>query len=90
MSLIREGAAFFPGYFSRKGQEDLVETLRDLVREAPFYTPVMPRSGRPLSVRMTNCGPLGWVCDRAGYRYQPTHPETGKPWPAMPQTLLDL
>ena len=45
---------------------------------APFYTPSMPRSGKPMSVRMTNFGPLGWVTDRQGYRYQPSHPETGK------------
>src|SRR5690606_29520175 len=42
-------------------------------------------------VRMTNCGPLGWVSDRdGGYRYQPLHPVTGAPWPPMPQMLLDL
>ena len=58
--------------------------------EGPFYTPLMPRSGRPFSVRMTNLGPLGWVSDRAGYRYQATHPETGAPWPAMPAALLEL
>ena len=38
---------------------------------------------------MSNCGPLGWVSDEAGYRYQPTHPETGRPWPAMPLKLLE-
>jgi alkylated DNA repair protein (DNA oxidative demethylase) len=44
-----------------------------------------------MSVRMTNCGPLGWVTDKErGYRYQATHPVTGKPWPAMPRMLLDL
>ena len=44
-----------------------------------------------MSVRMTNCGPLGWVTDKeGGYRYQATHPRTGKPWPPMPQALLDL
>ena len=44
-----------------------------------------------MSVRMTNCGPLGWVTDQVrGYRYQPTHPEAGKPWPPIPQMLLDL
>ena len=44
-----------------------------------------------MSVRMTNCGPLGWVTDtERGYRYQATHPETGKPWPPIPQMLLDL
>jgi alkylated DNA repair protein (DNA oxidative demethylase) len=39
---------------------------------------------------MTNLGPLGWVSDKAGYRYQPAHPETGKPWPTMPQVVLEL
>ena len=48
----------------------------------------MPRTGKPFSVRMSNCGPLGWVSDESGYRYQPTHPETGRPWPAMPPRLL--
>jgi alkylated DNA repair protein (DNA oxidative demethylase) len=48
----------------------------------------MPKSGQPFSVRMTNCGPLGWVSDPAGYRYQPNHPETGAPWPAMPAAVL--
>ncbi|GJD50088.1 hypothetical protein OPKNFCMD_2824 [Methylobacterium crusticola] len=58
-----------------------------MLREAPPFTPRMPRTGAPLSVRMTNCGPLGWVADRAGYRYQASHPETGRPWPAMPALL---
>jgi len=40
---------------------------------------------------MTNCGPLGWVTDKErGYRYQPTHPVMGRPWPPMPQMLIDL
>jgi alkylated DNA repair protein (DNA oxidative demethylase) len=44
-----------------------------------------------MSVRMTNCGPLGWVTDKArGYRYEACHPVTGKPWPAMPAMLLSL
>jgi alkylated DNA repair protein (DNA oxidative demethylase) len=49
----------------------------------------MPRTGKPFSVRMTNCGELGWVSDETGYRYQPTHPDTGAPWPPMPGVLLD-
>jgi alkylated DNA repair protein (DNA oxidative demethylase) len=49
----------------------------------------MPRTGKALSVRMTNCGPLGWVSDQErGYRYQATHPETGAPWPAFPPEIL--
>jgi alkylated DNA repair protein (DNA oxidative demethylase) len=79
-----------PGRLDRDAQEILLSVIRHIVREAPLFTPVMPRSGKPFSVRMTNCGPLGWVSDKDGYRYQSTHPETGAPWPAMPAMLLDL
>jgi alkylated DNA repair protein (DNA oxidative demethylase) len=48
----------------------------------------MPRSGHPFSVEMTNCGPLGWVSDAQGYRYQVWHPQTGRPWPAIPDRVL--
>ena len=53
-------------------------------RAAPLFTPRMPRTGKPFSVRMTNSGPLGWVSDVEGYRYQPNHPETGRRWPPLP------
>ncbi len=49
----------------------------------------MPRSGAPLSVRMSNCGQLGWIADRDGYRYTPIHPATRRPWPAMPLLVFD-
>ena len=49
----------------------------------------MPKSGTPFSVRMTNCGPLGWVSDERGYRYQPHHPVTGALWPPMPPIVLE-
>jgi alkylated DNA repair protein (DNA oxidative demethylase) len=80
---------YLPGYFSRPAQEDLVAALREALAKAPFYTPVMPRSGRPFTVRMSNLGQLGWVSNREGYRYQPTHPETGEPWPAIPPVVMD-
>ena len=57
-----------------------------MLAEAPPFVPTMPRSGKPFSVRMSNAGPLGWVSDAAGYRYQPAHPGTGRPWPSMPPT----
>ena len=50
----------------------------------------MTPGGRPLSVRMSNFGPLGWVSDPRGYRYQAIHPETGQGWPDIPPVLLDL
>ena len=71
-------------------QGDLVRALRAILEDAPLFQPVMPRTGTPLSVRMSNCGPLGWVADRAGYRYQPHHPVTQRPWPPMPDSLLTL
>ncbi len=84
------GFVLRPGLLTRGEQEALVAELRAVVGAAPLYVPVMPRTGKPFTVRMTNCGPLGWVSDRAGYRYQPTHPTTGRPWPAMPPRLIDL
>ncbi|MDZ7872899.1 MAG: alpha-ketoglutarate-dependent dioxygenase AlkB [Rhizobium sp.] len=88
---LSSGLRYLPGRLAREEQENLVEIIRGVVTEAPLYVPVMPGSGRPMSVRMTNCGPLGWVTDKErGYRYQATHPMTGKPWPAIPDVLLDL
>jgi alkylated DNA repair protein (DNA oxidative demethylase) len=82
---------YFPQRLDAKAQQALLGEIRRVIAAAPLFTPAMPRSGKPLSVRMTNCGPLGWVTDKdRGYRYQATHPMTGNPWPAMPQMLLDL
>jgi alkylated DNA repair protein (DNA oxidative demethylase) len=77
-----------PGYLSPEDQAALVETLRAALADAPLFTPTMPRTGKPFSVRMSNLGPLGWVSDAAGYRYQATHPVTGRPWPPLPEVLL--
>jgi alkylated DNA repair protein (DNA oxidative demethylase) len=89
-AVIAPGATLFAGRLDPDEQRVLVEELRAIVRDAPFFTPVMPKTGRPFSVVMTGCGPLGWVSDRAGYRYQPTHPVTGRPWPAIPSRLMAL
>ena len=80
-----------PGYIARPAQEALVDEIRRVVQAAPLYVPAMPRTGKEMSVRMTNCGALGWVTDKErGYRYQPTHPVTGEPWPPIPEALLQL
>jgi alkylated DNA repair protein (DNA oxidative demethylase) len=84
-----EGFRFWPGALSASGQAALMTEVLAAVEQAPLYRPVTP-GGRPFSVEMTNLGPLGWVSDRAGYRYQPTHPVTGASWPPMPETLLKL
>lgn len=83
------GLVYHPEFLSRSAQESLLDELRRVIRKAPFFTPRMPRTGKPFSVKMTNCGPLGWVSDEEGYRYQPLHPERGEPWPPMPKVLLE-
>jgi alkylated DNA repair protein (DNA oxidative demethylase) len=85
---LAPGLIYYPDYLDRPAQERLLESLREITKAAPLYTPRMPRTGKPFSVRMTNCGPLGWVSDVDGYRYQPAHPETGEPWPLMPDQVL--
>lgn len=83
------GFRLWPGALDAAAQKALLDQILAAAATAPFYRPVTP-GGRPFSVEMTGLGPLGWVSDRAGYRYQPTHPVTGEAWPPMPQTLLDL
>lgn len=84
------GLRVYPGYLSPERQTALRDAVRAVLDAAPLFTARMPKSGRPMSVRMSNCGPLAWVSDEAGYRYQPTHPVTGRPWPPMPAILLEL
>jgi alkylated DNA repair protein (DNA oxidative demethylase) len=78
---------YLPEFLNRGAQEQVLRDLREAVAQAPLFTPVMPRTAKPFSVRMTNMGVLGWVSDKAGYRYQATHPATGLPWPAIPQSI---
>jgi DNA oxidative demethylase len=85
------GMKLYKGWFDAVGQAALLADLRKAVTEAPLFTPEMPKTGKPFSVRMTNLGSLGWVTDKlGGYRYQATHPVTGSPWPPMPEVLLNL
>ncbi|RDJ09849.1 alpha-ketoglutarate-dependent dioxygenase AlkB family protein [Rhizobium grahamii] len=91
MLRLPNGVSHRPDYLDRPRQQALVDIVRSIVADAPLFVPVMPGTGKPMSVRMTNCGPLGWVTDKErGYRYQPTHPVTGKPWPDIPVELLEI
>ena len=91
MLVLPKGVRHMPGYLLRAAQEALVEEIRKVVQAAPLFVPEMPRTGKEMSVRMTNCGPLGWVTDKEqGYRYQAAHPATGLPWPPIPDALLEL
>jgi DNA oxidative demethylase len=85
---IAPGVDYFPGFLDHAAQEALRDEVLKILEAAPPFRPRMPRTGKPFSVMMSNCGPLGWVSDERGYRYQATHPETGRPWPAIPSLLL--
>jgi len=70
-------------------EQPLLCAIDAVVAAAPFRHMVTP-GGFRMSVAMTNCGPVGWVTDLTGYRYAPSDPETGRPWPAMPALLREL
>ena len=91
MPSLPEDFRLIAGHLDQDQQEALLADIRQIVRAAPLYTPTMPKTGKPMRVRMTNCGGLGWVTDKErGYRYQTLHPVTGKPWPSMPERLVSL
>ncbi len=86
-----DGFAHYPLYFSPDEQATLIDAVKAGVAQAPFYQPTMPRTGAPLSVVMSNFGPLGWVTDKErGYRYEDAHPKTGTRWPTLPDLLGQL
>ena len=86
---LAPGLHYHAEYFGRAAQEALVADLRAAVLAAPLFTPRMPKTGKEFSVRMTNCGEMGWVSDaQGGYRYQAFHPDTGAPWPEIPQAAM--
>ncbi len=91
MTTLPAGIRHIPMALDLEEQRALLDDIRAVVARAPLFTPAMPRTGKEMSVRMTNCGPLGWVTDKQrGYRYQDMHPVTGEPWPAMPERLAAL
>ena len=88
---LAPGIHYWPERLDATEQAALLADISERVPAAPFYRPVMPRSGAPLSVEMTNFGQLGWVTDQEkGYRYEERHPVTGEPWPGIPERLLAL
>lgn len=85
---LEEGAVFLRG-FAEADAPLLLEEVERVVRAAPFRHLIVP-GGYTMSVAMTNCGRVGWVSDRTGYRYDPADPQAGVPWPPMPKAFLDL
>jgi alkylated DNA repair protein (DNA oxidative demethylase) len=85
-----EGFRFLGEHLPPSAQRALADEVLALIADAPPYHALTPRTGRPMSVRMTNLGELGWISDIEGYRYSPLHPHTGRPWPAIPRSLMAL
>ena len=67
----------------------LFDAVASIVDAAPLRHMVTP-GGYTMSIEMTNCGRLGWVTDRSGYRYVTTDPASGRPWPPLPPIFLDV
>jgi alkylated DNA repair protein (DNA oxidative demethylase) len=84
--MVANGFTFLSEYLDLDAQQALIA---DIMAVSRFYRPVTP-GGRPMRVEMSNLGPLGWITDARGYRYEPRHPITGEAWPPMPRRLLDL
>jgi alkylated DNA repair protein (DNA oxidative demethylase) len=85
---LEEGAVLLRG-FAVSEVPALLEDVAQVAQAAPFRHLVTP-GGYTMSVAMTNCGRVGWVSDRAGYRYDPTDPDTGASWPPLPATFVDV
>jgi len=84
-----DGFRLWPSLLDAHEQAQLIEDVTQRLAQAPLYRPETP-GGRPFSVQMSNFGPLGWVSDARGYRYQSTHPVTGASWPDIPPLLIGL
>jgi len=85
---LADGAFVLPG-FALPEESAVLDAVQEVTAISPFRHMIAP-GGFRMSVAMTNCGSLGWVTDRSGYRYDPIDPETRKPWPAMPASFLRL
>ncbi|WP_420585571.1 alpha-ketoglutarate-dependent dioxygenase AlkB family protein [Ruegeria sp.] len=86
--LLLRGFDIRKAWLDSPAQAQLIEALRPILKSAPLFRPVTP-SGKEMSVRMTSAGSLGWVTDKAGYRYQAQHPK-GTDWPEIPAQVLDI
>ena len=89
MPELPSGFRVYRDFLDPAAQRELAAEIAGVVARAPLYSSVMPGTGAPMSVRMTNCGTLGWFSDKErGYRYEPRHPFTGAPWPPIPKQML--
>jgi alkylated DNA repair protein (DNA oxidative demethylase) len=86
---VLDAGAILLGQFARQQDVALLEALADVLKVSPFRQMVTP-GGWKMSVAMTNCGDVGWVTDRTGYRYDPKDPTTGQRWPKLPTIFAFL
>ena len=87
-NILGPGTAVLAG-FALDQEDELLSALMLIVSRSPFRNMVTP-GGFRMAVAMSNCGALGWVSDRKGYRYAQIDPETNRPWPEMPQAFRNL
>jgi len=85
---LAPGAVLLGG-FALPLEAALLDATNRVAEQSPLRQMLTP-GGRRMSVAMTNCGALGWISDRGGYRYVPLDPHSGRPWPAMPEAFLEL
>ncbi|WP_280992843.1 DNA oxidative demethylase AlkB [Ochrobactrum sp. 19YEA23] len=88
VEILAPGAVLLHG-FALADEDAILKSVADVSAAAPFRHMVTP-GGYRMAVAMTNCGQAGWVTDKTGYRYSANDPETGKPWPAMPEAFRNL
>lgn len=85
---LAPGAMLLAG-FAQPLEAPLIDAVHAIIERAPFRHLVTP-GGHRMSVAMTNCGRVGWVSDRSGYRYDAIDPESGHPWPPMPAVFAQI
>ena len=84
-----DDGAFLLRGFAKNVDTALMSALEKVVAQSPLRHMITP-GGFRMSVAMSNCGQVGWITDRSGYRYGVIDPETGRPWPALPETFIDI
>lgn len=86
-----DGFKYFPGLLTPASQKNILDSVFRIIDDAPYFYGAMPGTGKALSVAMSNAGQFGWYSDReGGYRYITEHPETGRPWPSIPDEILSV
>jgi len=88
VKLTVRGFEIHKGWLDPEDQTTVLAAIRDVAKAAPVFSPMTPY-GKPMSVKMTSAGAFGWVSDRSGYRYAPTHPD-GQAWPPIPDPVMRI